>query len=487
MDPWRSVIRARTVTYWCKRRAGSSSGAMWRTLVHNAIFPRRINALALAIAVIAAFGIQPLTPAEAAALGSQSAHTASARTSQATPNPTIDPAYQPPAKHGTSYVAPLPTLKPASSPASFGAEKLNLRTQNSRTFSSGPRQLTTLVYPDSVNYRDPSGTWQAVDDSLVRTALAQYAYQNKANRYSIYLPADIGNAPIRIALGSSWVTFSIQGAKGVGSISGSVATYRSALPGVTVIVDAQSDTVEESLVLQGPASQSEFTYQLQMSPGLKLNPAGNGFVVVDASGHTVYGFTAPAMYDSAKNTGARSSALNLSATKDSKGTTVSLKADPSWLGNTGRKWPITIDPTFIVGDVQDCYISAGSPTTSFCGGSALNSGFDGTNASRALLQFNLSAIPSTDTVVSAKLLMFLGSGTTSNATSLSVYQLTRAWTTGATWNTYDGTNSWTTPGVTSRERRQQRPTASRRPASGTAGHRRRWSRAGSTGRSPMTV
>jgi RHS repeat-associated protein len=107
---------------------------------------------------------------------------------------------------------------------------------------------------------------------------------------------------------------------------------------------------------------------------------------------------------------------------------------------------VTIDPTFIVGDVQDCYINAGSPTTSFCNQGTLNAGFDGSNASRALLKFDLSAIPATNTVVSAKLLLYLGSASTSNATTLSLYQLTHSWTTGATWNTYDGTNIWTTPG-----------------------------------------
>ncbi len=125
---------------------------------------------------------------------------------------------------------------------------------------------------------------------------------------------------------------------------------------------------------------------------------------------------------------------------------MTLKADPGWLDNGARKWPVTIDPTFIVGDVQDCYLSAGAPTTNFCGGTVLNAGFDGTNASRALVQFNLAAIPSTDTVVSAKVLLFLGSASTTNATSLGVYQLTHTWTTGATWNTYDGSNSWTAPG-----------------------------------------
>lgn len=410
-----------------------------------ALWPSRIKALAVMGAVISAFAFQPLTPAQAAKLWIQNTHTASVRTAQPTPRTGSDPAYHPPAKHGTSYKAPAPPAKPGSKNPS-ATEKTNLRTRNSRTFSNGGRQLTTLVYADSVNYRDGSGAWQAIDDSFVKTGLANYAYQNKANRYTVYLPADIGTAPTRIAFGSSWLTFSLQGAKGSGSIAGSVASYRNALPGVTVVVDAQADTLEESLVLQGPASASQFTYELQMSPGLKLNSAGAGFSIVDASGRSVFGLSAPSMYDSAKNGGARSLAVSLSSSKDSTGTAVTLKADPDWLASAARKWPVTIDPTFIVGDVQDCYINAGSPTTNFCGGTALNAGYDGTNASRALLQFSLAAIPTTDAVLSAKLLLYLGSASTSTATSLGAYQLTRAWTTGATWNTYDGTNSWTTAG-----------------------------------------
>jgi RHS repeat-associated protein len=339
----------------------------------------------------------------------------------------------------------VPPAKPGSKNAS-GTEKQNLRTRNSRTFSNGGRQLTTLVYADSVNYRDSSGAWQAIDNSLVKTGLAHYAYQNKANRYTVYLPADLATAPIRIVFGSSWLTLSLQGAKGIATMAGSTASYRNALPGVSVVIEAQADTLEESLVLQGPKSPSQFTYMLQMSPGLKLNPASAGFSVVDASGRTVFGLAAPSMFDSATNGGARSSAISLSATKGTKGTAVTLKADPAWLADAARKWPVTIDPTFLVGDVQDCFLNAGSPTTSFCGGAAFNAGFDGTNASRALLQFSLAAIPTTDAVLSAKLLLYLGSASTGTATSLGVYQLTHTWTTGATWNSYDGTNTWTTAG-----------------------------------------
>ena len=456
-------------------------------VIQEALHPSRIKSIAVAVAVFATFTVQPPTPAQAAELWAHRTESQSSRTLTAPTGPGVDPAYEPPAKHGVNYVAPTAKVKQAAPGSSTGSENLNLRTRNSRTFASGGRQLTTLIYTDSVNYRDASGTWQPIDDSLVKTGLAQYAYQNKANRYTVYLPADIASAPIRVALGSSWLTFSVQGAKGAGSISGSAATYRDALPGVTVVVDAKADSLEEYLVLQRPGAQSQFIYQLQMSPGLKLIPSRTGFSIVDASGRTVFGLAAPAMFDSGKNGGARSSGISLSSTEGSRGTVLTLKADPAWLGNSARKWPVTIDPTFIVGDMQDCYLNAGSPTTSSCGGTVLNAGFDGTNASRALLQFNLAAIPSTNTVVSAKLLLYLGSASTSTSTSLSVYQLTHAWTSGATWNTYNGTNSWTAPGATSRLQRPRRPMGSRRPGCGTAGRRRRWSRAGSTGRLPTTA
>jgi len=76
--------------------------------------PGRIKALAIAGAVIASFAFQPLTPAQASTLWTQSAHNA-VRTVQSAARAGNDPAYQPPAKHGTSYTAPTAKAKPGSS------------------------------------------------------------------------------------------------------------------------------------------------------------------------------------------------------------------------------------------------------------------------------------------------------------------------------------------------------------------------------------
>src|SRR5437899_12776589 len=110
----------------------------------------RVRSLAITIALVGSFTLPPITPAEAAALWTRHAPTRL----QAPSQPDIDPAYSAPAKHGVNYVAPTARPKAAAPGGSFGSEKLNLRTSNSRTFSSGGRQLTTLVYPNSVNYRD---------------------------------------------------------------------------------------------------------------------------------------------------------------------------------------------------------------------------------------------------------------------------------------------------------------------------------------------
>jgi hypothetical protein len=74
----------------------------------------RIKALAVAGAVISTFAFQPLTPAQAAALWTQNSRNAST-TVQTAPGAGNDPAYQPAAKHGTSYTAPAPKAKPGSS------------------------------------------------------------------------------------------------------------------------------------------------------------------------------------------------------------------------------------------------------------------------------------------------------------------------------------------------------------------------------------
>ena len=76
---------------------------------------------------------------------------------------------------------------------------------------------------------------------------------------------------------------------------------------------------------------------------------------------------------------------------------------------------------------------------------------------RALVKFDLSTIPTDAIIESAKLSLIINSDLSSNARTLRVYRLKKAFTEGtkngaapadgATWDTYDGSNNWTAAGA----------------------------------------
>src|SRR5207249_3100944 len=101
-----------------------------------------------------------------------------------------------------------------------------LRTQTSDTFAKTDGSYQTVAYPGSINFKDDSGAWQPIDDTLVPTKLPGYAYQNKANRYTMYLPTKLSDAPIRVASGSAWVTFALANADATLTVSGQTGTYK---------------------------------------------------------------------------------------------------------------------------------------------------------------------------------------------------------------------------------------------------------------------
>jgi RHS repeat-associated protein len=106
-----------------------------------------------------------------------------------------------------------------------------------------------------------------------------------------------------------------------------------------------------------------------------------------------------------------------------------------------------IDASLKEGVTKDCPLASNSPTTSLCSATTDTVGYDGTNTDNSLVQFKVKeALPIDSSVLNAQLGMYLFSASTTNPVSVSAYAAAKPWTTAATWNTYDGTNAWTTPG-----------------------------------------
>ena len=130
---------------------------------------------------------------------------------------------------------------------------------------------------------------------------------------------------------------------------------------------------------------------------------------------------------------------------------------PNWSGlsNVISATPVMGDRIFQNGlssyaGCRDSYMNAGAATTNYgtntrmtvCGYADQGA----TNVQRGLVKFDVTSIPTSTTITRATLYLYSYQVTGSTG-AYGAYPLTRTFTdTGATWNTYDGTNAWTTAG-----------------------------------------
>ncbi len=325
-------------------------------------------------------------------------------------------------------------------------EVVSLRTATSRTYQQAGQSVAD-IYPSAVNYQDTQGAWQPIDNILVASSVSGYAYQNAANRYSVLFPQSLGISPIKVQLGSSWVSFSLMGATASGTVSGNSIAY--ALPGATLTFTALGDELKESLSLAGPTSPSTYSFAVQFSPDLIAGSNAQGGIDFQGNGgRPVFSFAPPFMQDSAALP-VFSRAVSLGLAKTGDGITVTLAADPSWLADPARVYPVTVDPTVDLNPSPDCFIEGNAGRDSnYCGNTELYAGLGtGSTPNRSLLKFCVQGcLPAGVSLQSASLVMDLVSESTTTPLALSFEALTRSWTSSLTWDKYDGTNPWTTPG-----------------------------------------
>ncbi|HLQ15029.1 MAG TPA: fibronectin type III domain-containing protein [Candidatus Eisenbacteria bacterium] len=364
-----------------------------------------------------------------------------------------------------------------------GVEQSHLRTRTSRTYARSDGTLQTVIYMNTINYRDEAGHWQPIDNTLV-VGPRDSGIHNKANAYQLQVPINLADEPVRVTRDGEWVAFALVGGRGKASLSADTASYIDSTRGVKVTFSAHDDAVKEAISLRDAASPNSFAYALKSSAGLtaKANTSG-GIDFLDAAGRPRFAFAPPFMVDSS---GIVSRAVTLTLGNTAAEQLVTLTADALWLARKERTWPVVIDPTLTMnGALQDCYLKSGSRyrDISQCGSTSLEVGYaletydpgtvgamretlsadpntvairelicPGTCTTtedifrRSLLKFDLTGIPANVPILSAELGLNLSSETTTTAAPVSVHQLTTAWTPGATWNSSNGVAAWTTAG-----------------------------------------
>ena len=339
-----------------------------------------------------------------------------------------------------------PGQSPASGKGALGPEQVDRRTRNSKTFQAPDgRGLVTRVYPGAVHFKHAQGKWAQIDNTVEASA---GKLRNRRNRYQLEMPTSLKGQQVKVGEGGDWLSFGLNGAAGTNAVpKQNEATFADALPGVNVSYAAQPNSVKESLVLDGPDSASSFSFDVAGSEGLEAAKTDDGGIEFkNAAGDVAFTLPAPFMYDAGKET---SNAVSYDLGKNaSGGWTLKVRADRDWLEDKDRQFPVTVDPTVYFDSAgRDCVIDQGAVNTNWCDLDYITAGKDYGDDHRALLDFHVAGnIPKDAVVLNARMGLYESYNNTSNAKKLGVYRMTRGWQEGATWNTKDGTNAWTTAG-----------------------------------------
>src|SRR5450755_997388 len=408
---------------------------------------RRVNVRRFAIvAAVTVAAIVPALPSAASTIAGSAPAVVAAPVAQPGSAPVAtDPA--------TTNSAP-PSV--AGQPVAADGELTGLRTATSATYLASKVTTTpgkpstgyvTRVSTVPINFQDSHGGWQKINQTLVA---AGSGFSPAATQDALVVPADQSSAPVTLTDAADGVlSWQLQGdSAAAGTTAGAARSWPAALPGATHTVTATRSGFDDSMRLASPSATSVFQYVLTVPAGDTARLT-NGVVTISNTAGTAVGSVAAATMSDAA--GAHSTAVKyvLSAGTAAGSYVLTVIPDASWLAAPSRVFPVTVDPyvTFDIWSTGEIWtrLDGQNPTTNEYG-TYPAVGYDGGSTNRMLATFNTTAIPTDATVDFGDFQVQTSSTDNGDDQQVELHGLTRAWTSGATWNSYDGTHAWTTAG-----------------------------------------
>lgn len=346
-------------------------------------------------------------------------------------------------------------------PLAVGEQVAGLSRRDSDTFRSGSGRLVTKVYPAPVNYRTAAGRYVPIDTQLVA---AGSGFVQRANDLGVRLPKS-ASLPTQVSEPAGGLSFALQGASGTGSVSGTVESFPSALPGAGLSLGSEKGGVAWRTSMTPAAAATGLSWSVKTDNGLTAKLVSDQVEFVNRANKVVWVFLAPtAETGSGKPVPTTVSLVRSSAgyvihvgapqPAPARGLAASYDLAPGsssteFVANHDDQvtWEGQIIATsyFTAGNdvTGDCYIDGSTPDDSLCGG-ALD--YVGPSDS-TLLNIDVSDnVPQNVEVLGADLIDEAQSQSSSSSDQIGAWAAGDAWNDSATWNSYDGTNDWTTPG-----------------------------------------
>ncbi|MBQ7906908.1 MAG: hypothetical protein IJ309_02935, partial [Clostridia bacterium] len=335
-------------------------------------------------------------------------------------------------------------------------EEEDLREENIKHFKLSDGTTKAVVYTQPVHYKDSEGKFVDIDNALTLSG-NEHSAKNKleikfANKsgssglvsikdgeYKIdFTPQNADKVSVEIENPQKTNSRKFDDLKVLTNLV-SRATYKGIYDGIDLEYILVGNNIKENIIVN--KAQKSYTYSFEIKLNKLVAELRDGAVILSDydSGEQVYKIPAPYMLDA---NGAYSQAVEYTLTQQSKWKyTLTVTADPAWINAEDRAFPVTIDPTVVLGTNDETgtinnYVYSGG-NDNFSTTALLVGNYMGYEDSRAFVKiFNeLPALPAGTVLNSARL--YMGVQNCQEGIEVAVYKVKADWTSGLTYANRD--------------------------------------------------
>ena len=366
------------------------------------------------------------------------------------------------------------------------AEETSLRTETKKHFRHADGSYSAAIYPEAVHYQDETGAWKEIDNTLVLSAKNdQKVYSTKSSGVKVSIPETLAESQkISLSKDNKSIEMTFLGArffsqKDINNLqeansnakaeietmprenksldkSGlteaeiiyyenqekmcvdnhtSKVTYSNLLPNTDFEYIISSSKLKENIVVKKPNGINTFVFDLSFDGYTASTQQDGSIKFYENNENEAFILDAPYMIDA---NGETSDSVQLQL----KNKTLTLSADPSWLNDPSRVYPVTIDPTFTICctgpyGCKDTYVYSGFPSKNYENKQYNYIGTDPLGMNRLYLYFPLGSIREGAVITNAELTIKQSYANNATNRKLYIYDLSNcsSWDpTTITWN-----------------------------------------------------
>lgn len=270
-----------------------------------------------------------------------------------------------------------------------GKEVTQQRTHNSKTFDLGRGAYQTVIYPETVHFKDAEGQWKEIDNRLeeARNEQGEAILRNQSNVLTMEFAKQTGKAPLVCISNKKGqkIAWNIQNqnehveAKPIcenccdtGDEDACRADlshvetelhYKEILPNVNVICRMQGMMFKDDIVMENPQAQHRFVLEMD-TQNVQLVKQEEGTIVAYAEGNPAeVAFVLPAafMRDAEGDIGT----VETDLVEENGKIQVALNCDEDFLQNA--VYPVVVDPLIQTEEhssaMEDNFVTSSAPNT----------------------------------------------------------------------------------------------------------------------------